>query len=89
MSINLVRQRKYRKKILTEEVTRAGQKTSKYNILWQAIERLPQENRLPLVMYYFDGERIENVAESLSVSRSGAYRKIRTAIKQLHKLLIK
>jgi DNA-directed RNA polymerase specialized sigma subunit len=40
-----------------------------------------------LVMYYFDNKSAESIAEMLSISHSGVCHRIRTARKQLHKLL--
>ena len=52
-----------------------------------AIEKLPMEIRLPLVMYYFDGQSVRKVAENLDVSTSAVYAKLREAIKVLHRML--
>jgi RNA polymerase sigma factor (sigma-70 family) len=54
-----------------------------------AIEKLPEESRLPLVMYYFDGQSIKTVAETMNISNASVYSKLRAATKQLHKLLAK
>jgi DNA-directed RNA polymerase specialized sigma24 family protein len=48
---------------------------------------LPMEMRLPLVLYYFDGRSVQKVAESLNMSTSAVYSKLRISIKELHKLL--
>jgi RNA polymerase sigma-70 factor (ECF subfamily) len=55
--------------------------------LQQAVARLPWDLRLPLVMYYFDGQDVKTVAEKLAISTSGVYLKLRTAIKELHEIL--
>jgi len=87
MCINLARRRK-RAKNATEKST--GQKmqsvTANDNLL-QAIEQLSGEIRLPLVMYYFDGQSVKTVSKRLNMSTSGVYLKLRTAIKQLHEIL--
>ncbi len=49
--------------------------------------RLPRDLRLPLVMYYFDGQDVKAVARRLEISTSGVYLKLRTAIKRLHEML--
>ena len=49
--------------------------------------RLPGDLRLPLVMYYFDGQNVKTVAEKLEISTSGVYQKLRAAIKELHEVL--
>lgn len=60
---------------------------SGYEDLQQAVARLPWDLRLPLVMYYFDGQDVKTVAGKLAISTSGVYLKLRTAIKELHEIL--
>lgn len=55
--------------------------------LRRAVARLPADLRLPLVMYYFDGQDVKTVAKMLEMSTSGVYLKLRTAIKELHEML--
>jgi hypothetical protein len=40
-------------------------------------------------MYYFDRQSVKAVAERLNMSTSGVYLKLRTAIGQLHEILVK
>ena len=61
--------------------------TSENHNLQHAIRRMPQELRLPLMMYYFDGKNAKTIAEKLKISHSGACQRIRAARKQLHELL--
>ncbi len=55
--------------------------------LEQAIQRLPAELRILLLMYYFDGRSAKTIAEKLHISHSGVCQKLRTARRQLHDLL--
>lgn len=87
--ISLIRSRKYVNKRVIQKSAPPKQALSRYKSLQQAIERLPQESRLPLVMYYFGGESVKDVAEQLSLSRSAVYQRLRAATKQLHTLLVK
>jgi RNA polymerase sigma-70 factor (ECF subfamily) len=89
LCLNFIRRKKYARKTAAEKMIRADQRTTDYNNLQQAIEQLPQEIRIPLVMYYFDGQSIKKVAKTLDMSSSGVYLKLRTAIRQLHDLLAK
>jgi RNA polymerase sigma-70 factor (ECF subfamily) len=79
-----------RKRIKTFPVARAAElpepKSENYD-LQEAIERLPREHRLPLMMYYFDNKNAKTIAEKLRISHSGACRRIRAAREHLHKLL--
>lgn len=55
--------------------------------LEQAIKRLPQELRLPLLMFYFDGRNAKSIAAIMNISHSGACQRLRMARQQLHQLL--
>jgi DNA-directed RNA polymerase specialized sigma24 family protein len=48
---------------------------------------LPQELRLPLLMFYFDGRNAKGIAASMNISHSGACQRLRMARQQLHQLL--
>ena len=87
--ISLVRGKKRAKKVMTQKSKPSEQSFIQYESLQQAIEKLPQESRLPLVMYYFGGESVRDVSEKLNLSPSGVYQRLKTATKELHRLLIK
>jgi RNA polymerase sigma-70 factor (ECF subfamily) len=88
LSINLLRKRRAAGKMAEAgELAGPGRTESPYEDLRQAVARLPWDLRLPLVMYYFDGQNVKAVAEKLDISTSGVYLKLRTAIKELHDLL--
>ena len=88
LCINFIHRKTRAKKVLAEKATQPNQTTTQNDNLQQAIERLSPETRLPLVMYYFDGESVKTVAEKLNISTSGVYQKLRTAIRELHNLLV-
>ncbi len=87
LCIDFIRRRSRVKPLGPEQVMQAGQRTKDNHELEQAIRRLPQELRLPLTMYYFDGKNAKKIAGKLKISHSGACRRIRAARKELHKLL--
>ncbi len=89
MCFNFIHRKKYAKRAAAERMINANQSVNEYDNIQQAIEQLPQENRAPLVMYYFDGQNVKTVAERLQMSTSGVYLKLRTAITELHNLLAK
>jgi len=87
LSINSVRKQAAAKKTLNDrmdEPTRGGRHDDD---LQDAVTRLPWDLRLPLVMYYYDGRSVKSVAETLDISTSSVYLKLRTAIKELHEVL--
>jgi len=55
--------------------------------LHEALELLPEQHRLPLMLYYFDGKSTEKLAEELSISKGGACARLFRARKELRKLL--
>ena len=84
LCIDFYRRRKRTKAIGIEQPV---QRIGKNHDLQHAIGRLPQELRVPLTMFYFDGKNAKTIAEKLNISHSGACQKIRTARKRLHILL--
>ncbi len=55
--------------------------------LREAIARLSEKNRLPLMLYYFDGRSSEHVASALGISTDGALTRLSRARKELRKLI--
>ena len=87
LCIDFLRRRKRAKVIGIEQPKQPPQRTGENHDLQQAIGRLPQELRVPLTMYYFDGKNAKTIARKLNISHSGACQKIRNARKRLHELL--
>jgi len=87
LCIDFLRRQKRTKVFEIEQPTQPAQQTGGNHDLLKAIKRLPQELRVPLTMFYFDGKNAKTIAENLDISHSGACQKIRTARKQLHELL--
>jgi RNA polymerase sigma-70 factor (ECF subfamily) len=88
LSINLLRKRRMAEKALNaEESLRRHPGRSACEDLQEAVARLPWDLRLPLVMYYLDGQNVKTVAEKLEISTSGVYQKLRIAIEELHEIL--
>ncbi len=87
LCIDFLRRQKRIKAHATKKLTQPAHSTGENHDLQQALRRLPQELRVPLTMYYFDGKNAKYIAEKLDISHSGACQKIREARKQLHELL--
>jgi len=85
--IDFLRRKKYAKKFLVKQAVGPREVPDENDDLELAISRLPQEYRLPLVMYYFDNKNARIIAEKLKISHSGVCQRLRAARKQLHKLL--
>ena len=67
----------------------AGRTTDpeQFKDLHDALERLPEKYRLPLMLFYFDGKSSETLARELNVSRAGASTRLFRARNELRKLL--
>lgn len=55
--------------------------------LRQALEKLPQKHRLPLMLFYFNGHSAKSVAEVLEISEAGACTRLARARRELRTLL--
>ena len=87
LCIDFLRRKKRIRASDVKESRRSSSQTRDHDDLEQAIRRLPQELRVPLTMFYFDGKNAKTIAEKLKISHSGTCQKIREARKQLHELL--
>jgi RNA polymerase sigma-70 factor (ECF subfamily) len=87
LCFDFLRRQKRKKVLFAKQLMQSGQRTGENHVLQQAVRRLPQELRVPLTMYYFDGKNAKTIAKKLDISHSGACQKIKEARKQLHELL--
>jgi RNA polymerase sigma factor (sigma-70 family) len=89
LCVNFLRRKKRGKKAVAAKVAQPDPSVPANDNLQQAIEKLPPKIRLPLVMYYFGGQSVKTVAQKLDMSSSSVYLKLRTAVKELHNLLVR
>lgn len=87
LCIDFLRRRKRMRKYIAKASKPSGRQSNDHDDLQQAIRRLPQELRVPLTMFYFDGKNAKTIAKKMNISHSGTCQKIRTARRQLHELL--
>ncbi len=59
----------------------------KYSRLQSALTQLTEEYRLPLMLYYLDGQSTKNIAESLEITVATAQTRLSRARKKLRQLL--
>jgi RNA polymerase sigma-70 factor (ECF subfamily) len=69
-----------------ESLIRAGESSTD---LSDALQRLPEKYRIPLLLYYFDGQSSENVAKALNISRAGTSTRLARARQELRRLMEK
>jgi RNA polymerase sigma-70 factor, ECF subfamily len=87
LCIDFLRRKSKLKVIVAEPSEGSKTKSNENHNLQRALGRLPQELRLPLIMYYFQQKNGKNIAEKLNISHSGACKRIRDARKMLHEIL--
>ena len=85
--IDFLRRKKRTRALDMKESRSTEARTDENDDLKRAIRRLPQELRVPLTMFYFDGKNARKIAGKLNISHSGACQRIREARRQLHELL--
>ena len=70
------------------EVADNGSNASKeYPELTAALTKLPQQYRVILLLYYFDGQSTESISQVLGTSRRAVHTRISRARKQLRQIL--
>lgn len=89
LCVDLLRRRKRTRTLSVERESISALKTQEDHDLEAAIRRLPQELRLPLVLFYFEHKDAGSIASKLNISPSLVYQRIRAARKELHELLTK
>jgi RNA polymerase sigma-70 factor (ECF subfamily) len=79
-----------RREILQEQNVESFARTGESPTdLSDALARLPEKYRIPLLLYYFDGQSSENVAKALNISRAGASTRLARARRELRRLMEK
>jgi len=87
-SINQLRKKKISECSMEKTLHPSQGKTATHCIdVERALARLPEDLRLPLVMHYFDGQNVKQVAERLEMSASNVYQRLRNGLTQLHAVL--
>jgi RNA polymerase sigma-70 factor, ECF subfamily len=88
LCLDLLRQRKTHQEWLHEQVPTASSTPQIQTIdLESHLARLPIDLRLPLLMFYFDGQNSRTIAEKLELSHTTVCQRIKEARKELHRLL--
>ena len=87
LCIDFIRRRKKTKEINAEQKAEVETISNENHDLQHAIQKLPQELRVPLTMYYFEQKNAKIIADKLEISHSNACQRIRHARKMLHELL--
>ncbi len=88
LAIDLVRrQRTHKQATARIQLQQRAESTEDYHVLEKAIQRLDETYRETLLLYYFDGERTEDVAEKLNISPATVLSRLSRARRQLREII--
>jgi RNA polymerase sigma-70 factor (ECF subfamily) len=83
---DLLRKRK-RRRLLLRQRENAGETGPDFADIHVALGALPEHHRLPLMLFYFDGQSTRSVAEALKISQAAACTRLSRARGELRRLL--
>jgi RNA polymerase sigma-70 factor (ECF subfamily) len=87
LSLDFVRTRTRRHRLLERHAEPQETAAEDFSDLYEALAELPERDRLPLVLYYLDGESAARLAEELEISTAGAHTRLSRARRELRRLL--
>ena len=87
LCIDFIRRQRRKQSILFQQSYQHQSCSKEYHELETALAKLPQDYRVALMLYYFNGQNTEKIAEALEISRAAVHARLSRARKQLRKLL--
>ena len=84
---NFLKKRSSRERDVSVPVDCPAKDIDDLSDLRDALGKLPEQHRLPLMLYYFDGQSTEHLAASLGISCEAVYTRLSRARRELRKLL--
>ena len=80
--------RKRKRRVLSQhQPGNAGATGPDFSDIHTALGALPEAHRLPLMLFYFDGQSTQGVAEALNISQAAACQRLSRARGELRRLL--
>jgi len=89
LSRNFIRQRANRERLLASRAAASEANPGDSSDLRNALWRLPERFRIPLILYYFDGRSTESIAAAFDISPDAVRMRLCRARGELRKLLEK
>jgi RNA polymerase sigma-70 factor (ECF subfamily) len=89
LCINLIHRNQLSRQVVENITKPASSEPNDNDDLMAAIEKLSEDLRIPLLMYYFDGQNGKAVAEKLNLPAAKVYSMLREALIQLQVLMLK
>jgi RNA polymerase sigma-70 factor (ECF subfamily) len=87
LCIDFTRRGKHRQRITDQQPIPNEKDADNYPELQVALAKLPEDYRLTLMLYYFDGRSTKNIAEVLAISQAAVQTRLCRARKLLRELL--
>lgn len=84
---NFIKKRASRERTMAIETDCPREDPENLSDLRAMLGKLPEQHRIPLMMYYFDGHSTEGVAAALGISTEAVYTRLSRARRELRKLL--
>jgi RNA polymerase sigma factor (sigma-70 family) len=86
MCRNFIKKRASRERTVAMEQDCSRKDPDDLSDLRGMLSRLPEQHRIPLMLYYFDGHSAEGVAASLGISTEAVYARLCRARRELRRL---
>jgi len=87
LCVDHIRRRRRKRRFHRLWATQPEASSSKYSGLEKALCKLPEDYRVALMLYYFDGRSAKNIAEALDVSEATVCARLSRARNRLRELL--
>jgi RNA polymerase sigma-70 factor (ECF subfamily) len=84
---NFIKKRSSRERAVAMQPDCPRENPDDLSDLRDMLSRLPEQHRIPLMLYYFDGHSTEGVAASLGISCEAVHTRLSRARRELRKLL--
>lgn len=87
LCIDFIRRQKFKRNAFVDRAEAGRNSSKEYPELQGALAKLPEDSRLALMLYYFDGRSTKNIAETFETSEAAVQTRISRARKQLREIL--
>jgi len=87
LCIDFIRRQKFKRNAFVNRAEASRSSSKEYPQLQAALSKLPEDHRLALMLYYFDGRSTKNIAETFGTSEAAVQTRISRARKRLREIL--
>ncbi len=87
LALDHLRKKKKRKITSQARIGKEYEMPDDYREIHEAMARLSEKYRIPLLMYYFDGRSSDSVAEALNITRDGVLTRLSRGRRELRRIM--